>query len=104
MKVWGVSEDGQRTGLGFDCPGCGLVHIVWTAASKPVRWEWNGSMESPTFSPSLLVTCQWGDPPSGIRCHSFVQSGRIEFLSDCTHALRGQTVELPEVPDGKEYT
>ena len=29
-------------------------------------------------------------------CHSFVRDGRIEFLSDCTHELAGQTVELEE--------
>ena len=34
--------------------------------------------------------------PTVTRCHSFVREGRIEFLSDCTHALAGQTVELPD--------
>jgi hypothetical protein len=36
------------------------------------------------------------NPPSPL-CHSFVRDGRIEFLSDCTHSLAGQTVELPEI-------
>ncbi|MCZ4340562.1 hypothetical protein O4H52_03015 [Sphingomonadaceae bacterium G21617-S1] len=31
-------------------------------------------------------------------CHSFVRNGQIEFLSDCTHALAGQTVPLPPFP------
>ena len=31
-------------------------------------------------------------------CHSFVTDGRIQFLADCTHALAGQTVDLPEWP------
>lgn len=30
-------------------------------------------------------------------CHSFIRDGRIEFLSDCTHALAGQTVDLPDI-------
>ena len=30
-------------------------------------------------------------------CHSFITDGRIQFLGDCTHELKGQTVELPEV-------
>lgn len=30
-------------------------------------------------------------------CHSFVRDGRIQFLADCTHAMAGQTVDLPEV-------
>jgi hypothetical protein len=32
-------------------------------------------------------------------CHSFVTDGKIQFLGDCTHALAGQTVELPEQED-----
>lgn len=30
-------------------------------------------------------------------CHSYVRGGTIEFLDDCTHELRGQTVSLPEL-------
>ena len=32
-------------------------------------------------------------------CHSFVTDGRIRFLGDCTHALKGQTVPIPEWPE-----
>jgi hypothetical protein len=35
-------------------------------------------------------------------CHSFVTDGRIQFLGDCTHALAGQTVDLPEWTGGEE--
>ena len=31
-------------------------------------------------------------------CHTFVTDGRIQFLGDCTHALAGQTVDLPDWP------
>lgn len=71
----------------FDCPGCRYAH-----AFEVPRWTWNGSLDKPTFSPSLIV-----GPDSAARCHSFVREGRIEFLSDCHHALAGQTVDLPEV-------
>ena len=69
-------------------------------------------MERPTFTPSLLVrgtvplTSEQitaydrgeGLPtPVPYVCHSFITDGRIQFLSDCTHALAGQTVDLPEV-------
>ena len=42
-------------------------------------------------------------PTVARRCHSFVgcngaQPGQIVFLSDCTHALAGQTVDLPDWP------
>lgn len=83
-------------------------------------WTFNGDFENPTFSPSILM--RQGhfakDPPVPgncacdfnerypeeepwewpcCRCHSYVRDGKIEFLNDCTHALSGQTVELPEV-------
>ena len=34
-------------------------------------------------------------------CHSFVTDGKIQFLSDCTHGLAGQTVELSEIDEDK---
>lgn len=66
------------------------------------RWGWNGNAERPTFTPSVLVTYDGADagkdraPPA--RCHTFVTGGQIQFLGDCTHALAGQTVSLPELP------
>lgn len=33
----------------------------------------------------------------GVRCHSFVRDGKIEFLGDCTHEMAGTTIELPDV-------
>jgi len=52
-------------------------------------------MDKPTFSPSLLV---FKDVPAR-RCHSFVADGSIQFLSDCFHELKNQTVEIPEWDD-----
>lgn len=73
----------------FWCPGCDHIH------GPNHTWEYNGDPERPTFSPSVLVT----GGSSGTVCHSFVRDGRIEFLGDCTHALAGQTVDLPDVPE-----
>lgn len=30
-------------------------------------------------------------------CHSFVTDGKIQFLSDCTHDLAGQTVDMVDI-------
>ena len=92
-------------GLAFRCPGCDGWHVVNVDGEDRPRWTWNGSAERPTFEPSILVRTgravtpaaePWeeGDPP--LICHSFVRDGRIEFCSDSTHALAGQTVALPE--------
>jgi hypothetical protein len=92
-------------GIGFWCPGCDSIHVIRT---KPNGWAWDGNVDAPTISPSILVTYDGKDagqadaPPS--RCHSFVKAGRIEFLSDCTHALAGKTVAVPDWPYAKgEY-
>lgn len=76
----------------FHCPGCGYGHPFEVDAPNGAGWTWNLSKDRPTFSPSLLVSGQ--DPAT--RCHSFVTDGRIQFLDDCWHDLRGQTVDLPE--------
>lgn len=86
--------------LVFYCPGCECEHGVWTSkpASNGAQWKWNGDMILPTFTPSLIVTTEYpqghGRPPVVKRCHSYVTDGKIKFLSDCTHALSGQTVAL----------
>lgn len=76
--------------LVFHCPGCGYDH-----AFEVPRWKWNGSLDRPTFKPSLL--CNKDHPSS--RCHSFVTDGNIRFLPDCFHKLRSTTVEIPEYED-----
>lgn len=92
-----VTADGALYGYRFDCPGCQEPHVIPTTGPK--AWGFNGSLDAPTFSPSILV--QWrnhdGEAVHEHRCHSFVRDGRIEFLGDCGHALAGQTVELPPV-------
>lgn len=81
----------------FDCPGCECSHGVSVEPTERPRpiWDWNKSLESPTFRPSVLVTMYCGDTVRAI-CHSFVTDGKIAFLTDSTHELAGQTVELPE--------
>ena len=89
-------EDAQEILLAFRCPGCERLHAYRIKGQGPV-WRWNGDMERPTLTPSLLVTY----PPiesMGIAqrtCHLFLTDGKVNFLSDCTHALAGQTVALP---------
>lgn len=99
-----TKDDGSLYGYRFDCPGCGDPHVI---PVKPTDrgWDFDGNEAAPTFSPSILVH------PHGVlhddgsvgqtpRCHSFVRGGRIEFCSDSTHELAGQTVDLPEVTHG----
>lgn len=92
-----TADDGNYHGeLGFYCPGCKQRHFIYDiesdkAASNGHCWSFNKNYDEPTLSPSILV--QWPNH----RCHSFVREGKIQFLSDCTHVLAGQTIELHEI-------
>lgn len=98
LRSLGDGKGGQR--LAFRCLGCNREHAIAVGQGSGPRWGWNESIEAPTFTPSVLVRYDGSDagtdgaPPAV--CHSFVTDGRIQFLGDCTHALAGQTVDLPD--------
>ena len=58
-------------------------------------WSWNGSTDAPTLRPSVLT--QGHSERGQFRCHSWITDGQAQFLEDCDHALRGQTVDLLDV-------
>jgi len=83
----------------FNCPGCGYAHMVWIKQPNDGKypiWGFNGDLNTPTITPSILVN---GNIPVNLpythRCHSFVTDGKIQFLNDCTHELAGKTIALP---------
>lgn len=102
--------------VSFFCPGCEMTHYISVGEGDGPRWNWNGSKERPTFTPSILVRnghyvpghadkpcwCEFHqkNPDSDIsfkclQCHSFITDGYIQYLADCSHTLAGQTVPLP---------
>jgi hypothetical protein len=80
---------GQTMEYRFLCPGCECEHAF------NERWQFNQDFDNPTVSPSYLIYGSIGNRHN-VRCHSFIENGRIRYLGDCTHALAGQTVELPD--------
>lgn len=105
----------------FWCPGCNQAHVINVGPTPGPNWTWNNNVDSPTFSPSILIRsghysvhhtaddncwCTYNqenpDNPTSFKCricHSFVVDGNIQFLTDCTHELAGQTVPLPPIHD-----
>lgn len=79
----------------FECPGCGHAHMFITKAPQEPVWGFNGNLEKPTFTPSLLNRHSGGE--KDYVCHLFVTDGKIQFLGDCTHPLKGQTVDMLEI-------
>ena len=102
-----------RGGFGHWCPGCNSGHEIDTEErnSSGAIWSFNGDLASPTFSPSVNMKINTPDMGEHYQprvastvCHYTITAGKIQFHGDCTHALRGQLVDLPDIPDGKYET
>jgi len=93
-KLKEYEQRGTQRLFVFHCPGCGYDHPFHTGGDPATRpqWDWNGSLERPTFTPSLVV---FKDNPVA-RCHLFMTDGNIQFLDDCFHNLAGKTVPVPD--------
>ena len=108
-----ILRDVEGGMLLFQCPGCHTCHGVWVGQAEHPVWGYNSNPDAPTFTPSILVTYRHpkghtNDNPAPVGyngeyvndiCHSFVTDGNIQFLPDCTHALAGQTVPIPDWAD-----
>ena len=122
-KVNGYGGESYR----FWCGGCSTHHSYRTKACDPALlpadmeekwkryhlggpvWQFDGNEESPTFSPSLLVShsrylkdAEGEFIPRGdgglevekVRCHLYLRKGMVQYLGDCSHSLAGQTVPV----------
>src|ERR1051326_4906541 len=93
------------------CPACEEMHPL------PDSWPFDGNLEKPTFSPSFKQsgvrrifdasgnwTGEWMRDANGntlpFICHYVLRAGVLHFCGDCTHALAGQAVPLPKLPEG----
>lgn len=90
--------------LMFWCPGCeylddeggrhGGLHMLPikpTSVEGP-SWDWDGNLDQPTLSPSILT--RYGT----LVCHSFLKQGIFEFLGDCTHQYANMKIPIPDLP------
>lgn len=85
------------------CPGCKCDHGLSVGMKNEIgaSWTFNGDVNQPSFNPSIHI--KWFDPAVSDKvtevCHYFLREGIIQFLQDCTHALKGQWVTCPEYDD-----
>jgi hypothetical protein len=61
-------------------------------AGHKINWTFNGSLDKPTFTPSVAL----GQP---VTCHFIITDGRIFYCPDCKHELAGQTLDLRPIED-----
>ncbi len=86
----------------FYCPGCKHPH-VYSVTDDNSGWQFNGNLQSPSFTPSLLNTLKVYNEVTKVydveteRCHLFVTDGKIIYCDDCKHELAGKTIELPDI-------
>lgn len=85
-----------KGGIGHWCPACHVMHVSETDA-------WDGDPENPTLAGETNFA--WGvlrNPAfksfGGGRCRYRIQGGIIHFERDCTHAMVGRSVPLPDLP------
>lgn len=124
MGVFGSKLRSTLGGFAFYCPGCKSVHAVRTNIAGTHEgncWSFNYNGDAPTFAPSILVKsghygtsdnpncwCTYEartgnkSPFKCEQCHSYITDGKIQFLGDCSHALAGQTVDLPDFSEGDD--
>lgn len=124
MRERGVLRFAEGDHVLFWCPGCKAYHAIRVGDGPGPRWKWDGAVDWPTITPSILVTGEelteqgerdmeeWekaGHPSRDgkpfetrpMRCHSFITDGMIRFLEDSTHELAGRTVELTLRPEAR---
>ena len=84
------------------CPACERSHrfIVVNEADQNHVWQFSGTEDLPTFTPSILVDSgpmRPGDPNH--ICHSYLTAGVWEFLNDSTHAMADQKIPMVDFPE-----
>lgn len=75
----------------FHCPGCKQTHHFGPT------WRRTGSLHNPTFSPSLITFLDGRRAPAGRICHLQVREGKIHYLADSWHGMRGSVVPMEPV-------
>ena len=101
----------EATHLQFKIPGPSdlitLPIILKGKREGTNSWTWNGDIEKPTLRPSVLNQGHnflGGDPKDKsqwikFRCHTWINDGKAQFLDDCDHEFRGQTVDLLDITE-----
>ncbi|MCA8464968.1 DUF6527 family protein [Burkholderia cepacia] len=81
MKLEEQKHDNGTRSMLFECPDCDMLRIVYLEDGRPnsrPMWQWNGSMDRPTFAPSLLPL-PMGRQPGGVRL-PFVRARRTHSI------------------------
>ncbi len=88
----------EATNLKFNLPGpitTRMLPVILKGTREGTGcWSWNGDTEKPTIKPSILNDFR---PHDTLVCHTWITEGQVIFLDDCSHELRGQTLDLEDI-------
>lgn len=109
LRRTGAGDGHTAQGYAHWCPACEEMHAfaIDTPFRNGAQWTFDGNVECPTFNPSMNIrtgprpTVPIGRPDAGQIdvCHYFLHGGVLKFCADSTHALAGQDVPLPPLPE-----
>ena len=83
--------------LWYQCPACDSQHGIRIEGPEP-RWGWNGSVEAPTLTPSVLSYIPKNDGTRETLCHHHLTDGRVVVCGD-SPKRPNETLPLPPLPD-----
>lgn len=95
-KIKKFTAKKDKVGFSFRCPACNCTHIVYIKGSYVPHWNWNGSMDKPSFSPSIRER-GFGDNVD--QCHFFIADGKIRYLPDSTHEFGDKIFDMEDIDD-----
>ena len=100
VVIYDSKDNDKVAGYTIICPACRDHHEQNMGRHfLDDRWTFNKNLTLPSFSSSLLVHEIEEMKDIFPKCHSYINDGKIWYLDDCTHAMAGQTVELPICQD-----
>lgn len=93
----GIDELG-RLAIAFINPSDGQPYVLPVNNAEPV-WAASGTIALPTIRPSIDRIRRDADGRVRYRNHFTVDDGRVTYLDDCTHEMRGRVVDLPAISE-----
>lgn len=91
-------------GIAHWCPACKCFHAftLYPLRAAHTQWLFNNNLVEPSFQPDNRIRIE-DEKEGDYVCHYRLHEGRIEYLEDCTHAMRGKNIMLPDIPPGQHF-
>lgn len=85
--------------LGYShwCSACKHCHTFYIQCNNHT-WTFDGNVNSPTFSPSMLEYYTQKNGERKTLCHYILTSEVMNYCGDSPHELSGKSVPLEDIP------